>query len=605
MPDSEKTIEAAEDVPANPPKNEIELTGRLDSIAAREYFEFQHVVAEAYTYARTTKDATFEKVARAEGIAFELFWSPNDIGASIGDPASVLDEKDQAYLEQRRLETSNLRLRAMYAHIVAWSSKRHDAGIRAAEIYANAIDHYLAVYDQDPAASEAVLRNIAPLALTTAKRYRRSGLGIESLIRAAQKAKAVLRLQVLKLLVPEKLEGHQRITLRPLFFSTINDLAGTSLLNEMIEAGRLGVRFDAKAGQNDSTSWNEALLAGLRKTVESGEQPILRERAAQQAALILQRLGAEEERAEMLRIQRTLADETRQSMRAHGEPVDADGSFARYVRASLDNMLSEYGELGVLTYLGVSPNLTPRVAHARQALAQQRAQGIGVIRQIVTTQVRASDNRIIGHASPGEENEERALWQQFGFECVFTWYAMDVAAQSHIATGTIASEHFESLLRQSWLVEPEATVPYNDLVELLMPPVRLYVDVITGDQPRDTLVGIIDSLTLRFEAILRKYARLNGIPDTIEVPDEKGRLATELRGLNILDDPAFSAVLGEDLCALIKQTLTGGAEGMRDSVGHAALHIEDYTLFAAHSLVKLLLRLASLQFRASDDEPET
>jgi hypothetical protein len=185
--------------------------------------------------------------------------------------------------------------------------------------------------------------------------------------------------------------------------------------------------------------------------------------------------------------------------------------------------------------------------------------------------------------------------EQFGYGCIYAWYAMDVAARHVIANGIVRREHFAMLLEQSWIGAEEENIQ-NDLAPLLLAPLATYVDVVTGLQTQDALIPTIDSLTMRFEAVLRKLARLVGVSDTKELPDQSGRLVTEVLGVSaVLRHARIRKLLGEDLHALARQTLLGQDEGLRHSVGHAITHLADYGVFTAHSLVFLLLRLAMVQ----------
>jgi hypothetical protein len=581
------------------PTTEEQLALALDAAEAYDLFKFQRIINSVYRSSEATGNPLLQKCAWIEGAVFELFWHENDVGTAIGDPDSLFGDSDRAYIERRRNTTTNARLKALYAHALAWANKRFDSGEFAADAYREAVNYYCQQQTENPIVGERVLRDIAPLTVAISRRYRRLESAIPSLIAAGGKARAVLRLQILELLVPQRLGEDQRQSIRPLILQTIEDLAGTSLLNRMVDAARLGIRSDAKLGKNDQTPWNEALLAGLKKTIDSGEHVLLRERAAQQAALVLQKLGANEERADIIQIQRQLAESATATMTLHSEPLDADGSYARYVRQTMDEIFAQHGELGALTYLGLSQSIMPRLRHAREAIAAQQAQGLGVFRQLAETVVRSRDNRVIGHGSPGDENQERALWEQFGFGCLYSWYTVEIVARHLLANGSIRFEHFESLLRQSWLNDPEPGAKSDDLVDLLMPALRIYYDVITEQQPQDMLVPMIDSLTPRFEAIFRKLARRLRISDVSQITDNVGRVITEVRGVRIIDDAKFAGALGEDLHALATQTLIGHDEGLRDSVGHALMPMNGYHIFTAHSLVFLLLRMSVLQ---PDDE---
>ena len=578
-----------------------DLAAALDSSHPARPLETRILLGRSVDAARARGDVVLEEAIHCEGVVIELFARANDLRVAIADRAALFSGKDIDYLGARAHSTKSTILRARYQHAIAWTTKRFDTGQESALTYLNAIVE--AAAGPDPIERERTLRHLAPLALSVAKKYRKGGKMARALIDVLERSAPILSLEIVRLLVPEPLERNERERLREPLFRIVAALGGTSLLDRMIEAARIGMRLDAKLGNVDLSPWNAALLEGLRKTIAGGEHGLLREQAAQQAAFILQQMGLDEERAEVIATQRELA-RANQPEWSHSETIDKDGSFAESIRTNIDKRISELGEVGILAYLGLSTEIMPQMQHARDSLVKQHEAGIGVFRQLVQTTVRSRDNRVIGHASPGAENENRALVEQFGYGCIFAWYAMDVAAQHMIVNGTIRSEHFDELLDQTWIGDEESG-RQNDLPSLLSVPLEAYVDVITGVGKPASLILVIDSLTMRLEAVLRKFARLHRVGDTREIRDQQGRLVTEVLGITqVLGQRRVSAALGEDLVALVRQTLIGEDEGLRNRVGHAITGLADYGIFTAHSLVFLLLRLAMVGIGTAEDDGE-
>lgn len=576
------------------PRTPADLAAYLDANVDSGVTVLQTAFSRAFSWSESHADAVLRATVQVEGTAVDLFWHAHSLLAGIAERNTAFDQADLDYLERREQSTSSPRLRALYAHAIAWTTRRFDKGQIAVQYYIDAARHYIAMRSVDETAAERMLRNLAPHIAHISKQYRKLGDGQSVLVDIAQVSRAVLRLRVLELLIPEStLSVDQYKIVRSLLFATIDVLGGTSLLDQLLLASRLGIRLDSKYKRGEQSEWYEALLPALAKTATSGEHVVLREHAAQEAALVLQLLGREEERARMLALQRAIADSAPPSQ-VFGSPLDEDGSFARAVRDRVDEVLNENGEVGALAWIGLSAMITPRMQHARDAIEQQTAQGIGVFRQIVSTIARSRDNRVVGHSSPGPENQERALWEQFSWGCLYAWYSMDVFTRHVIANGSIRFEHMDALLRQSWIGYAEPNRP-NELVDLLLAPIRSYFGVLTKQADADALIPAIDSLTLRLEAVLRKLARALGVADVSQRSDRQGRITSEVRGLSILDDDRLRKWIGEDLHALAKHTLVGFDEGLRDSVGHAITQLSDYGIYTAHSLVFLLLRIAVLQ----------
>jgi len=403
-----------------------------------------------------------------------------------------------------------------------------------------------------------------------------------------------LRKTILQLIIDDRemMPGDLAL-LRDDVLRTIRELRGAMELADIHAMAELGIRLDARLGRTDRTPWQHALADVYREVINSAAHPLMKEQAAQRAALIFQELGDAAGRAEMIRLQREYAGKGLE-YHSFSQPIDESGELAESVRNALDEAFEKGGALRVLGCLGWSSDIMPKLRHARNSLDEMAEKGIGVFSQLATTIARAADKRVVAHGDPGKENHERSLWDQFGYGWVLTTYIMAVAAQAMISNGSVTVEHIVAFLRQTWIGAEENTQP-NDLVALLAAPLRTYVGLMTNTQHDDAMVVTIDSLTLRFEAVLRKLARRLGEPDWTQRKDERGRPYTQVVGLELLDNARIIAYLGEDLHAFATYTLARNDEGLRDKVAHAATHVSDYTMENAHALVFLLLRFATHQ----------
>jgi hypothetical protein len=244
----------------------------------------------------------------------------------------------------------------------------------------------------------------------------------------------------------------------------------------------------------------------------------------------------------------------------------------------------------MLAYFAANTALLPRVQRVQEHVDKLEADGVGAYRKLATVVI-SSGERIIGH-------QQSAFDEQYGY----VWQMLSVAPfavmfSDLIVAGDVTIEHVEQLLTDSWIARDEG-IPYggdemmpNDLVPLLLGPLRLYFAVDAGELGRDALIPALDSLVLRIEAVLRKLARLLGESDT--KTDAEG--ITEYQGLTkLLGNAAITSKLGPDLTAFMQYTLMREPEGLRDRIGHAILHLGQYRSLDLNAVVLLLLRLAAL-----------
>lgn len=576
------------------PKTLLALTDFVDGLLPTRDVLMRTRLGHAMRAAEAADDVALGNAINAEVNAFLFFGDTDSLVAAMIQIRTCFDDAMIDYLRGRRDATSEPRLRARYAHVIAAYTNRHDEGLRAVDAYVVAVDHYQDVERNAPREGLRALHTLLPLMIASARRYRARNRVLPSVMASVRTTNPYLRKMILQLVIDDReMTPSDLAPLRDDVFRTIRELRGAMELADIHAMAELGIRLDARLGRTDRGPWQHTLADVYREIIDSVAHPLVKEQAAQRAALIFQELGDAAGRAEMIRLQREYAGK---GLEYHSlsQPIDESGEMSECVRNALDEAFEKGGALRVLGCLGWSPDIMPKLRHARDSLDEMAEKGIGVFSQLATTIARAADKRVIAHGDPGQENLERTLWDQFGYGWVLTTYIMSVAAQAMMSNGSVTVEHIVAFLRQTWIGAKEDDQP-NDLVALLAAPLRTYVGLVMNQQHDDALVVTIDSLTLRFEAVFRKLARHLGEPDWIQRSDDNGRTYTQVAGIGILDNERMIDYLGEDLHAFATYTLARHDEGLRDKIAHAAAHATDYTMHNAHALVLLLLRLAAHQ----------
>lgn len=576
------------------PKTLLALTDFVDALPPTRDVLIRTRLGHAKAAADSAGDAQLINAIAAEGNAYLFFGDTDSLVAAVGEIHRYFNDAMVEYLRARRDVTPQPRLRARYAHVIAAYAPRHDEGLRAVDAYAAAVDYHRDREGKEPTESLYALDKLVPLMIAVARRYKARNCVLPTLVACVQTANPYLRKSILELIIGDPaITPHVLRPLRDDALRTLRDLRGAMELADIQAMGDLGIRLDARLGTTDRAPWLRALADVYRAVINSAAHPLMKEQAAQRAALVFQELGDTAGRAEMITLQREYAGKGLE-YHSFSQPIDESGEMAKSVRNALDEAFEKGGALRVLGCLALSPDIMPKLEHARHSLDEMTEQGMGVFDQLSTTIAHAGDRRVVAHGDPGEENQERSLWDQFGCDWVLTTYIMAVAAQAMISNGSVTVEHLLAFIRQTWIGAKEDDQP-NDLVALLAAPLRTYVGLITNQQHDDALVVTIDSLALRFEAVFRKLARRLREPDWMQRKDEKGRPYTEVAGLGIIDNERVATYLGENLHAFATYTLARHDEGLRDKIAHAATHASDYAMQNAHALVFLLLRLAMRQ----------
>jgi hypothetical protein len=179
-----------------------------------------------------------------------------------------------------------------------------------------------------------------------------------------------------------------------------------------------------------------------------------------------------------------------------------------------------------------------------------------------------------------------------------------------VPSGEIRLDDLERHLQESWIGREE-DVSYgggekmpNDLVRLIVAGLRLYVQVYTDEADPDAIIPALGTLTLRIEAVIRKFARLLGVPDSRTVDDGHGNPVTKVAGIELLGHPRIVEKCGEDLIAFAKHTLDRRPEGLRDRIGHAILHADQYRALDLDAVLLLLLRLTGIKIEGNDSKKD-
>lgn len=538
-------------------------------------------------------DAGLSAAIAAEGNALLFFTDVDSLPAAIADVRAWFDPPMIAYLTRRREETSQPRLRARYAHVIASYAKRYDEGLRAVDDYVVALEYYRALESHNRLEAVNALIVLAPLAVAIARKYRARERVTPSLIALMQTADATLRRKVLDLLITDHATSKETLeVVRDAVFATLGQMHAWADLKDTDALAQLGVRLDARLGRDDRNPWLRALADVYRAVIAAASvHPLVKTDAARRAALIFQELGDDVARSEMLGFQRQF---TGQGVEHHtfSAELDEKGEIADWVRVRLAAPFEQGGPLGVLAYIGISNDFIAPARWGHQMQEQLEKAGSSTFALMASTEAYAVDARMVGSDADLEDRRDRLAWEQYRLAWLYASNAMIVAAEEYISNGQIRYEDFRALLTQSWIGESEPGPQPNDLVALLGAPLRAYCAIYTGEQNDDAMVLTIDSLVLRFEAILRKMARRLGVPDWVQRKSGSD-LVDEVAGLALLlSNERIVEYLGENLHTYARYTLMSIDEGLRDKVAHAATHASDYNVNNLSALVVLVLRLA-------------
>jgi len=214
-----------------------------------------------------------------------------------------------------------------------------------------------------------------------------------------------------------------------------------------------------------------------------------------------------------------------------------------------------------------------------------------------------------------DERLYRTILQEYGWRLRAGMPAIHIILEKVVGSRRLSAETVLDFLRQkSWLGKEmsrqsptEGVVRYRWTV-LLEPSLAGYfnklADWIQDKTKVPNLVLEIDSMTLKFEGMLRDLIGLAGVPTFQQTNDKKRNPITEEKDLaKLLYDERAKQLFDEDALFFLKFLLIEKAGyNLRAKIAHSLMLPQDYCLECMHLLILALFKVA--KSKPPDREPE-
>jgi hypothetical protein len=580
------------------PRADDRVTSEADRANFRTRFDVQRRLGEIQAEADAAGDGALGSAARVEQNVLVIFEDESSLSRLGADFSRYVFPSDVEYLRERAQSSQNLRAKARYQHAVAMLTNRHDDANAAVDALLDALRHVRSVAKDSPDAADAFnqLVDLFPMAFRLARRARALRRVLDEAIEfiaSENEGYVHAKTRIFRTILADyRLELSDAQRLRGPSLASLAAAAGGDH-GEIIATAEAGRRIADRLGEPHGP-WLQAEAQALEANLGYNNHPMLVQQIGVRLLRIYQLLGDEPRAAAT--IERNRAAAANMEYQTHTFTLDDGGASEEQYRSYAHMVFDRYGSGGALSTVALGPAF-PKVADVRANVERMEVEGIGVFEQIAQVIVSA-DERIIAENPP-----DRTFDRQYDIAWTMAVRAHGLMMEEWLAAG-LTLDDIECILRGSWLGRDEGGEEPNDLVDLLMPCFRLYLAVLDDDHWMR--VPALDSLVMRFEALVRKLARLLGVPH-VRATGGENRVLVEHAGLRLLEHPRVASVVGEDLMKFAKHTLMREPEGLRDRVGHALLHRGDYGLDHVHAMFLLYLRFAALALEetASESEPPT
>jgi hypothetical protein len=580
--------------------NLIDLAALIDGASELESLNVRFRLNEISKEADKLQNGVLLAAIRIERAIFTTFENRRAFDNWSAALCTMLTPDDLDYVKGRAATTTNPRAKTRYLHAIAAITLRHDDGQIAAQSYIDAIEHYHDAFQASAAESFHALLDIIPLGYVVARRYKRAdalkSVVIEFLLDDLEMASHVKAKIFITAINESWFTAEEAAKLKEFSLVLPGAVRGGDD-GEITAAAAAGMRLAERLGE-PRRLWQAAEARALEARLDYKSHPMLVEVIGTKLFRLYQLLGEEENRQNLIaQMREARAQIDYQTISFKPEGLDtAIKDFEEKARA----MVAEHGPRWTLLWLSANKELLPSVARLEEQMDEMAAEGIGSFRQFATMIV-SGDERLLARDDAGDGTSDHQFNEQYGIFWQFSSVLPFLVFMTQlIRGGELRPEHFEQQLAQSWMGRQES-IAYgggemmpNDLVALLMISMRAYCMLLTEEVPSEFLVPTLDSVVLKFEAILRKLARLLGITH-LKATTGQGRPLMEVAGLELLENERVIEVCGDDLIAYATYTLERKPEGLRDRIGHAILHLDQYNPTDLHAVVQLVLRFASVE----------
>jgi hypothetical protein len=235
--------------------------------------------------------------------------------------------------------------------------------------------------------------------------------------------------------------------------------------------------------------------------------------------------------------------------------------------------------------------------------------------KLLSSTLMDSRGHVVQHIETPEQKERREFLILYGrFIRMGKLHLIHELICACYSSGKLTTESLvKEMERKSWYCQPVNFVVAGRVLEyhwidLLRPGLRSYEavlrDYLAGRPEHPELVLVIDSLTIKFEGIVRDLCRLNGVVTTFDKPEEgSGKMVTHEKDINrLLREPVIEQLMGKTEVEFLKYLLVEkSGMNLRHEIAHCLMPREAYDLGKAHLLFLGIMRLS--RFRLKEAEP--
>ncbi|KAA9332077.1 DUF4209 domain-containing protein [Hymenobacter busanensis] len=252
-------------------------------------------------------------------------------------------------------------------------------------------------------------------------------------------------------------------------------------------------------------------------------------------------------------------------------------------------------------YLTASKAVIPSLTQLREQTANEKDSLSAILG---TTFMDGNKNTQRGASEPGAAFHQRVM-RNYGMNMSFRLLYLRPIFIEGTASGKLSYESLRGYLESSWVSSSlreidTAGVPLDySWADLVYPSLREFFlqlgsSLKEGIEP--SFVMCLDSLTVKFEGLLRDFARHAGINTTVVGRHDDLR---EMYVDEILEQPKIQSLFDEDCLVFFKYVFLSSGKNIRNDVAHCFYrHLNQYSLDKMILVICAFLRLAGFEFNS-------
>ena len=525
------------------------------------------------------------------------------------------DDRALKYVETRQNETNNPILKARYSHVL-WESpvKRQQHGRAAIEAYLETLPLLDAKDEKDPEGlfgREIVYALKAALSIAIQIRMDLNGLKSELLRILSdypQERSSWFRVRydlVQLILENKRLFLESEIHNLPEFCSNTAELLMPVNIHAAISMYELGDKVDKNFG-SQSFDWSRKIGAAYEDLVSRRENEPMSACHFCDKALEYYRRAKDIRKVEELERKRL---EFAKLITPQTISTEIDLTDHLKWCDKVANELTDKSSDEILQALISDPGLLPRYEDV-QKLAEETLHNHPLL-ALIGEQIMDPQMNVVQNVATPEEKHHVEMIRLMSFHIWnYQIYLIEAIITAAFTKGKLSFEIIvEFLHRHSWygqIIRPNfASDEKHDhaWLEIIKPGLNSYCKAIHArskkSEDKDAIILALDSLTTKFEGLIRDLCQIQGTLTTYDRKDLKGNTVTYQKDVSILlREKAIEALLlPQDLLFLKYLLVEQSGLCLRHSIAHALMHFRDYEIGRAHLVIVGLLRLSKFQLK--------